>query len=93
VPGGSYYLWALLPPPLTADTLLPVAREHGVTVRAGTAFAPGNGGADHVRLCYAALAPERILEGARRLGRAVDEALARLHAEPPPRVPAPATVV
>jgi DNA-binding transcriptional MocR family regulator len=29
VPGGSYYLWATLPAPLTADALLPVALEHG----------------------------------------------------------------
>jgi 2-aminoadipate transaminase len=93
VPGGSYYLWVLLPPPLTAEALLPAAREHGVGVRSGTAFAPGNGGEDHVRLCYAALPPDRIVEGARRLGRAVEEAVARLRAEPARPAPVPATVV
>jgi DNA-binding transcriptional MocR family regulator len=93
VPGGSYYLWATLPPPLTAPALLPAAAEHGVSLRPGSAFSPNGGGLDHVRLCYAALPPERIVEGARRLGRAVEQALARLGAEPSPRGPVPAGVV
>ena len=78
VPGGSYYLWAALPAPVTADALVPVALEHGVGVRPGSAFSPNGGGADHIRLCYAALPPDRIVEGARRLGRALDETLSRL---------------
>jgi DNA-binding transcriptional MocR family regulator len=93
VPGGSYYLWGTLPAPLTADALLPVALEHGVGVRPGQAFSPNGGGADHVRLCYAALPPDRILEGARRLGRAMDEALGRMDAGSAPRQPVSAGVV
>jgi DNA-binding transcriptional MocR family regulator len=93
VPGGSYYAWATLPPPLTADVLLPVALEHGVGLRPGSAFSPNGGGADHIRLCYAALPPDRIVEGARRLGRATEEALARLGAVPVPRQPVSAGVV
>jgi DNA-binding transcriptional MocR family regulator len=93
VPGGSYYLWATLPAPLTADALLPVALEHGVGARSGSAFSPNGGGADHIRLCYAALPPDRIVEGARRLGRAVEQALARLGAAPVPRQPVSAGVV
>jgi DNA-binding transcriptional MocR family regulator len=93
VPGGSYYLWAGLPAPLTAEALLPIALEHGVGLRPGTAFSPNGGGADHVRLCYAALPPERILEGARRLGRAVEEALGRAGAAPAPRPAVSAAVV
>ncbi len=93
VPGGSYYLWATLPPPLTSDALHPIALEHGVGVRSGSAFSPNGGGTDHVRLCYAALPPDRIVEGARRLGRAVDQALARLGASPRPRQPVSAGVV
>jgi 2-aminoadipate transaminase len=93
VPGGSYYLWAGLPAPLTAEALLPIALEHGVGLRPGTAFSPNGGGADHVRLCYAALPPERILEGARRLGRAVEEALGRAGAARAPRPAVSAAVV
>jgi DNA-binding transcriptional MocR family regulator len=82
-----------LPSPLTADTLLPVALEHGVGVRSGSAFSPNGGGADHIRLCYAALPPNRIVEGARRLGRAIEQALARHGAAPTPRRPVSAGVV
>ena len=48
VPAGSYYLWVTLPAPLTVETLLPVALEHGVGVRSGTAFSPNGGGLDHI---------------------------------------------
>lgn len=85
VPAGSYYLWATLPAPLTVETLLPVALEHGVGVRSGTAFSPNGGGLDHIRLCYAALPPDRIAEGARRLGEAIEQVLARRSAAPAPR--------
>jgi DNA-binding transcriptional MocR family regulator len=93
VPGGSYYLWATLPAPLTADALLPIALEQGVGLRPGPAFSPNGGGADHVRLCYAALPPDRIEEGARRLGSAVEQALARLGSGQAPRQPASTGVV
>jgi DNA-binding transcriptional MocR family regulator len=85
VPAGSYYLWAALPAPLTVETLLPVALEHGVGVRSGTAFSPNGGGHDHIRLCYAALPPDRIVEGARRLGEAIEQVLARRSSAPAPR--------
>ena len=93
VPGGSYYLWAALPAPLTADALVPIASERGVGVRSGQAFSPNGGGADHIRLCYAALPPDRITEGARRLGRALDEALDRLGTGQVSRQPVSAGVV
>ena len=93
VPGGSYYLWATLPAPLTADALLPIALEHGVGLRAGTSFTPNGGGGDHMRLCFAALPPDRIVEGARRLGRALDQALTRLEASPTSRPRVSAGVV
>jgi hypothetical protein len=57
VPAGSYYLWVTLPAPLTVETLLPVALEHGVGVRSGTAFSPNGGGLDHIRLCCGAPCP------------------------------------
>jgi DNA-binding transcriptional MocR family regulator len=93
VPGGSYYIWAALPAPLTADRLVPLALEHGVGVRPGSTFSPSGGEADHIRLCYAALPPDRIVEGTLRLGRAVDQALARLGTAPVTRQPVSAGVV
>jgi DNA-binding transcriptional MocR family regulator len=93
VPGGSYYLWAALPTPLTADALVPAAQEHGVGVRPGASFSPNGGSADHIRLCYAALPPDRIVEGARRLGRALEDALGRLGTARASRQPVSAGVV
>jgi DNA-binding transcriptional MocR family regulator len=92
IPGGGYYLWARLPRPVTTADLLPVAAAHGVTVRPEGQFTPGGGGRDHVRLCFAALSPAAIAEGARRLGHALDELAGR--AEPPARrAPAAVSVV
>jgi 2-aminoadipate transaminase len=93
VPGGSYYLWAALPAPLTADALLPVAMEHGVGVRPGNSFNPNGGSADHIRICYAALPPDRIIEGARRLGLALEDALSRVGTAQVSRQPVSAGVV
>ena len=93
VPGGSYYAWVTLPSPLTAEALIPLALEHGVGVRPGTAFSPTGGEADHLRLCFAALPPDRIVEGTRRLGLAVEQALARLGGAPVSRRPVAAGVV
>jgi len=93
VPGGSYYLWATLPAPLTAEAFVPVAQEHGVGVRPGQSFSPNGGSADHIRLCYAALPPDRIVEGARRLGLAVEDALGRLGTAQASRQPVSAGVV
>jgi hypothetical protein len=46
-----------------------------------------------MRLCFAALPPDRIVEGARRLGRALDQALTRLEASPTSRPRVSAGVV
>jgi DNA-binding transcriptional MocR family regulator len=80
IPSGGYYVWAELPAPLTAAELLPIAAEHGVTVRPGPQFTPGGGGQDHIRLCFSALPPRTIAEGARRLGEALQAAWQRLAA-------------
>jgi hypothetical protein len=41
---------------------------------------PGGGGQDHIRFCFAALAPRTIAEGGRRLGEALEAAWQRLDA-------------
>lgn len=71
-PQGGLFVWLQLPAPLTAENLLPVAREEGVDFAPGTIFFPeGTGGQDRLRLNFAAQPPERIEEGIRRLGRAM----------------------
>jgi DNA-binding transcriptional MocR family regulator len=78
IPSGGYYLWAELPGALTATQLLASARQHGVDLRPGTQFMPDGGGEERVRLSFGALPPARLVEGARRLGAALDDAWAQL---------------
>jgi DNA-binding transcriptional MocR family regulator len=92
IPSGGFYLWGRLPHPVTTADLLPVAAAHGVTVRPEGQFTPGGAGRDHIRLCFAALSPAAIAEGARRLGHALDETASRLEA-PARRAPAAAVSV
>jgi DNA-binding transcriptional MocR family regulator len=87
VPDGGYYLWAELPASLTGRDLFPRAGEHGVAVRPGAEFTPDGQGDHHVRLCFAALPPARLLEGARRLGVALDDARRLVEARPPAAAP------
>jgi DNA-binding transcriptional MocR family regulator len=91
IPSGGYYLWAQLPAPLTTAELLPEAGEHGVAIRPGPQFAPGGGGHDHIRLCFASLPPRTIAEGIRRLGQALQGA--RRRHDGPGRRPAAAVSV
>lgn len=93
IPAGGYYLWAQLPAPLTTEDLVPIASEHGVAVRPGTQFAPEAGDDHHIRLCFAALDPGRIVEGARRLGDAVEQALRRRETRPAREADVPVSLV
>jgi DNA-binding transcriptional MocR family regulator len=78
IPAGGYYLWARLPAPVTTAELVPVAAEHGVTIRPEAQFSPGGVGHEHIRLCFTALPPRAIAEGSRRLGEALAEARQQL---------------
>jgi 2-aminoadipate transaminase len=92
IPSGGYYLWTRLPASVTTTDLLPTAAEHGVSVRPEAQFTPGGGGREHVRLCFAALPPRSLAEGARRLGAAIEETRQRQEA-PARRIPVPAVSV
>ena len=74
VPPGGQYLWARLPPPLTVSEVLPACREERVAVREGTPFVPEGRGDDHLRLCFAALPPRKVTQGAERLAEAIQRA-------------------
>ena len=89
IPSGGYYLWAQLPPPLTARYLTPAATEAGVAVRPGSHFTLDGGGDDHLRLCFAAVDPRRITLGVRRLAGALRQARRSIDAAQRrgPRVP------
>jgi len=73
-PLGGLFLWVRLPGGLTAGGLLPVAAAHGVGFAAGDGFCPDpRDGEGYVRLNFAAHPPERVTEGVRRLGLAIED--------------------
>ena len=78
-PRGGFFLWATLPPPLDANTLLTRAIERGVVYVAGEAFFVNDEpSADVIRLSFSAPAPDRIRQGVARLKEAVEEEKAAL---------------
>jgi 2-aminoadipate transaminase len=73
-PRGGFFLWATLPQPLDANTLLLRAVEHGVVYVAGEAFYVNDEPSSTVmRLSFSAPAPDRIREGVARLKQAIEE--------------------
>ena len=73
-PSGGYFVWVGLPAGVTATCLAPVAEsDFGVAVLPGTRCAPLHPDAceGYIRLCFAYEEIDEILEGVRRLGRAV----------------------
>lgn len=72
-PVGGPYLWARLPNGLDGDVVAIAAAAQGVAVRSGRSFYPDHRPTPAIRLCYAAPAQEDIANGARRLGRALDQ--------------------
>jgi DNA-binding transcriptional MocR family regulator len=72
IPSGGYFVWMQLP--FEAELLKAVEEEHGVVVKAGSAFSCGEGttaSSCSVRLCFARLDEALLVEGAARLGAAV----------------------
>jgi len=73
-PRGGFFLWLELREPLRSETLLSVARAHGVIFVMGSAFFVNGEGHRHLRLSFSAPAPDRIELGIERLGAAVTAA-------------------
>jgi GntR family transcriptional regulator/MocR family aminotransferase len=77
-PQGGLFLWVRLPDKMSADELLPLARQAGVDFVPGNKFFPdGNRGKDWMRLNFVLHAPEDIEEGIKRLGTAIEGLAAR----------------
>ena len=71
---GGIYLWCRLGQGIDARYLAQVAATSGVGIVNGDLFYPDAGdrsGADEVRLCFAAVHPDRMGEGMRRLEQAI----------------------
>ena len=74
-PAGGLFVWLTLPAPLSADELLEAAVGEGVAYVPGGPFFVDGSGAATMRLTFAKETPEKIVEGVRRLARAVRGAL------------------
>jgi DNA-binding transcriptional MocR family regulator len=69
-PNGGH-LWLTLELPLDENELMTEAVRNGVTFVPGAAMLPEASAAAHMRLSYGFLAPDQLVEGTRRLGRAI----------------------
>jgi 2-aminoadipate transaminase len=74
-PRGGFFLWATLPAGLAAERLLTYAAREGVNYVAGRAFFVDGSGAETLRLCFSQPTADRLVEGVRRLARAIRAAL------------------
>lgn len=70
-PEGGMFLWCRFREPVDTGELLVHARERGVIFVPGSAFHPGGGHADTLRLSFATSSPAELREGVRRLGLAL----------------------
>ena len=74
-PNGGFFVWVTLPEGLDSQALLPRAVNERVAYVPGTAFYADGFGSRNMRLSYCFPTPERILEGTRRLGKAIADEL------------------
>jgi len=73
-PAGGFFTWLTMHGGPTADALLPFAARHKVGYLPGSFFYPDRRKIPALRLGFTTLSPERIEEGAYRLGQAIREA-------------------
>jgi 2-aminoadipate transaminase len=74
-PEGGYFVWTRLPGGLSAESLLPAAEAAGLTYQPASRFdASGTFDPSWLRLSFARFDEAHLIEGARRLGRVVEEA-------------------
>ena len=71
LPDGGYYLWLTLPGGVDGDRLATLAEAEGVQVLPSSHFHATPGPRNHVRLAYSYASPSEIVEGVRRLARAL----------------------
>jgi DNA-binding transcriptional MocR family regulator len=74
-PEGGLFLMVTLPPHLKAADILKQALAHDVAFVPCEDFFIGNTGQNTFRLNYSNARPERIVEGIKRLGAVLKEAL------------------
>lgn len=72
-PGRGLVLWLELDDPLTPETVFEAARRRGVLVTPGHLNSPQAQAQGGLRLVFCAEPPERLEEGAKRLGQAISD--------------------
>ena len=72
-PGGGYFYWLTMNDAVNTDTLLPLAREAGVSYRQGTAFSSSGAFTDALRISISLYETNELAEGLRRLRTAMRE--------------------
>ena len=75
-PEGGFFVWLRLPDGLDASELLPRAEQTGVSFIPGTANFTHGDGSRYLRLAFSFLPPDQLTAGIRRLGWAIQAALA-----------------
>ncbi|HZN92934.1 MAG TPA: PLP-dependent aminotransferase family protein [Myxococcales bacterium] len=70
VPKSGVFVWIQLPPWMEPEALFQEGQRHGVLVSPGTVHGVGGDGHRGVRLTYCYESTARLVEGARRLGKA-----------------------
>ena len=71
-PEGGLFLWVQLPEHVDASEFLNVALQEKVAFVPGRVFYPDGDGQNAMRLTFATAGPEKIEEGIKRLGRALE---------------------
>jgi DNA-binding transcriptional MocR family regulator len=74
VPEGGLYLWCRIGGRAQARDVQQHARRESMVFVPGEAFYADGGGTQELRICYTAQPPERALDAARCLARAIDAA-------------------
>jgi 2-aminoadipate transaminase len=70
-PGGGFFVWLTLPERADVARIAARMKEEQVVALPGPECYPDGRGSHHLRLAFSLQSPERLAEGARRLGRAV----------------------
>jgi GntR family transcriptional regulator/MocR family aminotransferase len=74
VPQGGLFIWLKLPDNLPSDDLVPLALKEGVDFMPGSRFFPDSSdGRSWMRLNFVVQAPNDIVEGVKRLDRAIEK--------------------
>lgn len=74
-PSSGVVMWLTLPERLDAERAFDAAQRRGVLVTPGTVNSADGRGRGGLRLVFCCEPPERLVEGARQLGAALDELL------------------